>query len=153
MRLIAVAALSLFLAACTVPTSTPHAAADPEAAPAKMQVQLLGTWAWQSTIARTASYKAAEPARYQVAFQSDGYALVHADCNRGRANFQLKGVSLTFGPIGLSKMGCAADSQDRQFLADLSAAQSVAVDADHLQINLADDRGVMHLVRTPAAGL
>ena len=73
--------------------------------------------------------------------------LVQADCNRGRAGYTLDGGKFVPGPIGLTKMGCPQDSQDRDFLAQLRSAQSLAPAGDWLHIELGEGRGTMHFAR------
>ncbi len=143
----------ILVAACSnapAPTTAPETLAPViEQAPSTK----MGHWNWLGAVG-PAPVSAADPARYTVEFQDGGTALIRADCNRGQANYDdaAAGTPL-FGPIGLTKMGCSADSQDRRFLSDLRAA-SAAI-ADNGWLRLPTDDGLSHaiLARDPGARL
>lgn len=146
--------LTLILVAACSNAPAPVAAPEPplpmsEEAPSTV----IGSWHWLGTVG-SAPVSALEPARYAVEFQDSGSALIQADCNRGRSDYGVDpaGAAL-FGPIGLTKMGCAADSQDRQFLAQLRAART-AISAKHwLRMSLADGESHAVFARDPQARL
>lgn len=112
-----------------------------------------GSWHWLGAVGPT-PVSALDPARYAVEFQDNGSALIQADCNRGRSDYaaDLAGAAL-FGPIGLTKMGCAADSQDRQFLAELRAARAAISGKHWLRMPLADGESYALFARDPQARL
>ena len=56
------------------------------------------------------------PERYTIELLADGAVRVRADCNRGRGRYEAADVELRFGPIAATKIGCPADSRDREFL-------------------------------------
>ncbi len=53
----------------------------------------------------------ADPSVYTLAFDTAGQIAVQADCNQGFAAFTVEAAgTLTFGPMGMTKVMCAADS-------------------------------------------
>lgn len=126
-----------------LPAAAPNAQTDPPLTATALQ----GEWRWLGTSGPDTNRRANDPARYRLSFQPDGYVMVQADCNRGRASYQLTGAQLSLGPIGLTKMGCPADSQDRQFLADLAGVRTVAADATTLKLGLDGDAAQMRFER------
>lgn len=146
--LFGVLALSLGAGCSNAPDPVP--AASTPAAPAATH---LGIWYWIGSTSVGPTQLAADPVRYQINFADAGTMLVQADCNRGRAAYTLDAGRFVPGPIGLTKIGCPPDSQDRDFLAQLRSAQSLAPAGDWLQIELGEGRGTMHFARDPKSVL
>lgn len=113
----------------------------------------MGIWYWIGSTSAGPTLLAADPARYQINFADAGTMLVQADCNRGRAGYTLDGGKFAPGPIGLTKVGCPPDSQDRDFLAQLRGAQSLAPAGEWLHIELGEGSGTMHFARDPKSVL
>ena len=146
--LFVVLALSLGAGCSNAPDPAP--AASTQATPAATH---LGIWYWIGSTSAGPTLLAADPARYQINFADAGSMLVQADCNRGRSGYTLDAGKFMPGPIGLTKMGCPEDSQDRDFLAQLGSAQSLAPDGEWLRIELSEGRGTMHFARDPKSVL
>lgn len=133
--------------------SAPVENAD-QAAEALVPVALQGQWFWTGTASARASIMASDPGRYSLTLNPDGSVQVRADCNQGRSNVQWpEEGEISFGPVGLTKMGCPADSQDRQFLDDLAAAERHRLDQGRWLIELDGSRGTMQFARDPSARL
>ncbi len=149
-----VLALSLCAGCSNAPAPAPvspaeHAANDTAAAAATH----LGVWYWIGTTSGTQTLAAADPARYRIDFADAGTILVQADCNRGRSEYQLAAGTLAIGPIGLTKMGCPEDSQDREFLAQLAIGGSLMLRGSWLILELSEGRGSMRFARDANAVL
>jgi heat shock protein HslJ len=113
-------------------TATPTPAA-PEMPPV--------VWELQTMTTRGSTVEPADPAAYTVQFLPDGELRVRADCNRGRASYEIDGQSLRVGPVALTRMGCPAGSHGTGF-ADLlgrAAAWSFADDKLVLTVPDGDD--------------
>lgn len=61
---------------------------------------------------------------------------VVADCNRGGSIYRIQGDGLTFEPIAMTKMLCATDSLDRDFLDGLRAVERYRLDDKTLTLQL-----------------
>ena len=146
--LFAVLALSLGAGCSNAPDPAP--AASLKATPA---VTHLGNWYWIGSTIGGQTVLAADPARYQINFADAGTMLVQADCNRGRGAYVLAAEGFTPGPISLTKMGCPADSQDRDFLAQLAGAKALLATGDRLRVELGENQGTMHFARDAKAVL
>lgn len=135
-RLLVLASLAL-AAGCTSATApVVDATAEP--------VTHHGAWFWLGSTSAAGTLTVADPARYQIDLVDDGTMQVRADCNRGRGSYTLASpAQFAVGPIGMTKMGCAPDSQDRDFLAQLSAGGALDVHTDWLRIDGADGRSMV----------
>jgi heat shock protein HslJ len=79
------------------------------------------TFAWLGTDAGgTRRNTPADAARYTIAFDASGRAVLHLDCNRGSAQWKLDGERLSLTPIAATKMMCPRGSLDVAFAADLA---------------------------------
>lgn len=123
-----------------VPTAVAPSSGTPEPA-------IIGpVWQWVSSIFQDGAVLApGDPSRYSFQLLPDGNALVQADCNFGSATYQETLESLTFGPIGTTKMACPPDSLDSEFLGQLRNLDRYEFDSDGLLIYLLDDAGSMQL--------
>jgi heat shock protein HslJ len=109
----------------------------------------IGTWQWQRTqFADGRTINAAAPDRYTLSFQAGGRVLVRADCNRGSGAYEVNGNAMKLGPAALTKMGCAAGSQDAEFVQPLSRVTSYAIADGELVLTLSDG-GAMRLKSVP----
>lgn len=146
--LFAMLALSLGAGCSSAPDPAP--AASMSATPAATH---LGAWYWIGSTSGGQTLLALDPARYQIDFADAATILVQADCNRGRAAYSLDAGAFSVGPIGLTRMACPADSQDREFLAQLASGKSLNPADNGLSIELAEGRGTMHFARDPKSSL
>lgn len=147
--------LTALAAGCTTsPDPSQGPVETPVVAPVATPPTHLGAWYWTGTLAADGHDRAREAERYMLDFQDDGVVLVRADCNRGRASYSLPNrYQLSIGPVGLTKIGCGDDSQDRLFLGQLAKARALGAGAEWMLVDLLDDVGVMHFARSPSANL
>jgi len=79
------------------------------------------TFAWLGTDAGGVRRNApADAARYTIAFDGSGRAVLRLDCNRGTAQWQRDGERLALAPIASTKMMCPRGSLDVAYGADLA---------------------------------
>jgi heat shock protein HslJ len=98
----------------------------------------------------------ADPSKYTVTFGDDGRASFQVDCNRGSSTWQFSAAaadsgSLTFGPIGLTRMFCPQPSADTQVAAALGKVRSYLIQDGKLHLSLEADSGIMHWQPSMAA--
>lgn len=113
----------------------------------------LGAWYWIGTTTAAQAVVAVAPERYQIDFAEADTLRVQADCNRGSGSYTLAAGDLAIGPIGLTKMGCSEDSQDRDFLAQLAGVRKLRLDGTRLYLELGEGRGIMQFARDPQSSL
>jgi heat shock protein HslJ len=67
---------------------------------------------------------------------TEGRADVEAGCNQGGAQVEIGDGSVTFGPLGLTKMACDADRMalEQAVSAALSGRLAFTIDADRLTL-------------------
>jgi heat shock protein HslJ len=133
--------------------SNKPAAAPAASATAASAATHLGVWYWIGTTTAAQAVVAVAPERFRIDFAETGTLRVQADCNRGSGSYKLMAGALALGPIGLTKMGCAVDSQDREFLSQLAIARSLTLVSDRMYLELDEGRGRMHFARDPKSGL
>jgi heat shock protein HslJ len=95
------------------------------------------------------------PSEYTVTFSDDGQAGFRVDCNRGKSTWTTEAGSsdsgsLTFGPIGLTKMMCPQPSADAKVAAALGQVRSYLLSDGQLHLSLEADSGIMHWEPLPA---
>jgi len=112
---------------------------------------LIGTvWAWQAITSDDGGRASVHsPERYTIELLPDGAVRVQADCNRGRGTYDAADVDLRFGPIMTTKIGCPADSRDREFLDALSRVDSYRFEGIELVLASADSRRTMRFTPAP----
>lgn len=113
-------------------TATPTAAA-PEMPPV--------VWELQSMTTRGATVSPTDPAAYTIQFLADGELRVRADCNRGRATYELDDQSISVGPVALTRMGCPQGSHDAKFVDALTRASAWSFADDTLVLTIPGDEG------------
>ncbi len=90
-----------------------------------------------------------DPSKYTVDFGADGNAAFRLDCNRGTGTWTSEPAapdsgSLTFGPIGVTRMFCPQPSFDTQVAAALGRVRSYLISDGQLHLSLEADSGIMH---------
>lgn len=90
-----------------------------------------------------------DPSKYTVTFGNDGNAAFRLDCNRGNGTWQAKAAaadsgSLTFGPIGMTKMLCPQPSADTKVAAALGQVRSYLISEGKLHLSMEADSGIMN---------
>lgn len=90
-------------------------------------------WEWRSTDhADGTSTAAADATRYTIAFQSDGSAVIRADCNTVLGSYSANGSQLSIKPGPSTLVGCPPDSQADEFVAGLAQVTSFALTTDNM---------------------
>ncbi len=105
-------------------------------------------WAWDgSRYNNDTEVLAAEGREYRLMFKADGSLQIQADCNRifGNAAVEGRSISVTLGPG--TRMACAPDSQDQQFLRDLEGVAVWFLKKGDLYLDIKFDTGTMRFYR------
>jgi heat shock protein HslJ len=129
--------------------------------PSTNPVDLTGT-TWQLvTIESMApneqpSLTVADPSKYTVTFGDDGQASFRIDCNRGNSTWKVEAAgpdsgSLSFGPIGVTKMMCPQPSDDSRVATALGWVRSYLVKDGKLHLSLEADSGIMQFEPSPSS--
>lgn len=109
---------------------------------------LTGTkWNWTSAQTPAGSTTVLTPSNYTLDFKPAGKVFVKADCNTGNGTYKVKGKTITFGPIAMTRKMCPEGSMDTKFLQGLAAARLYKVIANVMTIDLVADGGTMAFVR------
>lgn len=125
MRRLLVLTLPIALAACAatggggpVLPGLVNAPPPPMAAEDTLPIGVVWTWiGTQMSDGRGVVPEGRE--RYTVEFRPGGTVNVRADCNRGSASYTRDGSALGIGPIALTRMACASDTRDAEFVKGL----------------------------------
>lgn len=94
-------------------------AADPRtAASAALPEHVLNaTWEWIWFGSGAEQFEVDEPAQYTIEFLEDGAVAIQADCNRGRAEYELGADGqITLSPIATTMMLCPDGSLGDRFV-------------------------------------
>ena len=101
-------------------------------------------WTWLSTQSRDGSAVVPEGReRYTVEFRPGGTVNVRADCNKGSGTYTRNGDALGIGPVALTRMACATDSRDADFIKGLAAVSGHSMVGSDLVLTLKPDGGSM----------
>ena len=83
-----------------------------------------------------------DPAKYTVAFQSNGAVALRIDCNNGHGTWTSSGPSqVAFAPLALTRAACPPAPLNDQLARDWSSVRSYAIRNGHLFLSLAGDGG------------
>jgi len=107
------------------------------------------TWQWEST--QTAGEKIApiNSEQYTIRLTGEGRLQARFDCNGGGGSYQISPGKLSFGLMFSTRMACAPDSLDIQFMRDLGNVESFYIESGKLYLRLKDDGGSMHFRPQP----
>jgi heat shock protein HslJ len=84
-----------------------------------------------------------DPAKYTIAFQSDGRLSARIDCNRGTGTWKSSGPpGLEFGPLALTRAMCPPGSLHDQIVKQWPYVRSYVMRDGHLFISLMADGGI-----------
>ena len=108
---------------------------------------LTGQWKWTETSGGDTCVTVEDPDSYVVDFMSDGTIAVQADCNRARGEFEQDGSSLSIVIGPMTRAQCAPESHSNEFIRQLGATDSYAVQGNTLTITLAAGEGSMKFSR------
>ena len=100
-------------------------------------------WQWEATVTPVEKIDVPAPQRYTLELQPGGVALVLADCNRGRASYEIGEGRIKFGPMATTRMACPPGSLDSRYLKDLQQATIFFVEGARLFLDLPLDSGTM----------
>jgi membrane-bound inhibitor of C-type lysozyme len=93
----------------------------------------------------------ASPESYTLQFDDDR-AAIRADCNRGSGRVALKGDSVSFGPMAMTRAFCPPPSLGDAYARQFHAAEQLSVADGVLRIELKDD-DAMFFTEDPKARL
>jgi heat shock protein HslJ len=90
-----------------------------------------------------------DPAKYTLTFNDSGQASFQLDCNRGTGTWKAEAAapdsgSLTFGPIGMTKMLCPQPTVDTKVAAALGQVRSYLIADGRLHLSMLADSGIMN---------
>jgi len=101
-------------------------------------------WSWQMTQMSDGAVIVPDGReRYTLEFRPGGTVSVRADCNRGSATYVRSGSTLGIGPVALTRMACAADTRDAEFLKGLGAVSGHLIRGNDLVLTFKVDSGSM----------
>jgi heat shock protein HslJ len=84
-----------------------------------------------------------EPAKYTIAFGTDGSISARIDCNRGRGTWKSSGQNqLQFGPLALTRAACPPGSLHDRIVRDWEFVRSYTLKDGHLFLALMADGGI-----------
>lgn len=84
-----------------------------------------------------------DPAKYTIAFGTDGSISARIDCNRGRGTWKSSGPNqLQFGPLALTRAMCPPGSLHDRVVMDWEFVRSYLLKDGHLFLSLMADGGI-----------
>jgi heat shock protein HslJ len=84
-----------------------------------------------------------DPAKYTIAFGTDGQLSARIDCNRGRGTWKSPGPSqLELGPLALTRAMCPPESLHNQIVKQWPYVRSYVMRDGHLFVSLMADGGI-----------
>ena len=113
------------------------------------QSLLSKTWQWVLTVTPVEKITVTDPERYTIMLTEDGKLQARFDCNRGGGEYEISEGKLSFGPLMSTRMACAPDSLDSDFIRDLQRVASFFVDNGTLYLELPYDSGTMKFRPAP----
>jgi hypothetical protein len=120
--------------------------------PAPGQVSELGGTAWHLVRFRSSDDKMLtpdDPAKYTIAFETDGSVSARIDCNRGRGSWKSSGPNqLQFGALGLTRAMCPPGSLHDRIVKDWEFVRSYILKDGHLFVALMADGGIYEFAPT-----
>jgi heat shock protein HslJ len=137
-----IAVLPMAIGACAVDTGPMLLPGKVDAPPPPIEASAADAtftdmvWRWMGTQMRDGSNVRPDSDRYDLEFLAGGAVNVRADCNTGRGSYVLDGSKLSLGPVALTKMMCAQDSKDREFLRELASVTNQSVEGRNLVLEI-----------------
>jgi para-nitrobenzyl esterase len=84
-----------------------------------------------------------DPAKYTIAFGTDGGVSARIDCNRGRGSWKSSGPNqLHLGPLALTRAMCPPGSLHDRIVKDWELVRSYTLKDSHLFLALMADGGI-----------
>ena len=88
--------------------------------------------------------------KYTLDFEPDGRVAIRVDCNRGAGTWTSDGPhQVRFGPIGLTRMMCPADSLHDRVARDFEYVRTYVIEDGHLFLSLLADAGIYEYEPSP----
>ena len=136
------------------PTATPMAALTEAPAAAAPPTEELATlranpWQWVSFTSPVETFEVETPDNYTVAFNTDAFLAITADCNNAAGSYQGEGGKLTVEIGPMTAVACPPESRSDQFVKLLGSSALYFFQDGNLHIDLLADGGTM--VFAPAA--
>jgi len=107
------------------------------------------TWQWESTQTVVEKISPKDPSRYTIRLKGEDRLQARFDCNSGGGSYQISAGKLSFGPMFATRMACAPESLDMQFMRDLGRVDSFYVEGDRLYLQLNENGGRMRFRQQP----
>jgi heat shock protein HslJ len=109
----------------------------------------VGVWQWEESVtANNSLVTPRDSTLYTIQFTPEGTLYIRADCNSGRASYEIADGALSLGPIALTRASCAPGSLAEPFVGQLANAVSLQVAESELRLGL-HDGGTMTFVAQP----
>lgn len=110
-------------------------------------------WQWEATQWASDRTVTSAPERYTLQLGADGTATVVADCNRGRASYEITAAGgFRIGAIALTRMACPPGSAGDRFVQDLGRSRGFYVDNGRLYLEFPSRIGyLLFRPETPVA--
>jgi heat shock protein HslJ len=106
-------------------------------------------WQWEWTQTPGEKIAPTNPERYTLRLTGGDRLQARFDCNSGGSSYQISAGKLSFGPMFSTRMACAPESLDIQFMRDLGSVDSFYVEAGQLDLRLKGDGGRMRFRLQP----
>jgi para-nitrobenzyl esterase len=120
--------------------------------PAPPQVCGLGGTSWQLVKFQSSDDKMLtpdDPAKYTIAFETDGSVSARIDCNRGRGSWKSSAPNqLQLGQLALTRAMCPPGSLHDRIVKDWEFVRSYIVKDGHLFLALMADGGIYEFAPT-----
>ncbi|OPZ59334.1 MAG: META domain protein [Deltaproteobacteria bacterium ADurb.Bin510] len=106
------------------------------------------SWKWRATVMHDESRIApAEPGNYTLRFGDGGALSLRVDCNRAAGSYHIKGRAMNLDVKLLTKVMCAPNSLEREYLKGVNSVESFSLEGGVLYLRLRLDAGVMEFVQ------
>ena len=90
-----------------------------------------------------------DPAKYTIAFGTDGNVSARIDCNRGRGTWNSSGpYQLQLGPLALTRAQCPPGSLHDRIVKDWEFVRTYTLKNGHLFVALMADGGIYEFAPT-----
>ena len=103
-------------------------------------------WEWVGTTSPAGLAPVGDPSRYNIIFNANGTANIKADCNSVHGSYTTNGSNISITTGASTMVACAPDSQDAQFLNQLTSAVIYFIDGGNLYLDLPADSGTMRFI-------
>lgn len=108
-----------------------------------------GQWTWQSSeFPNGSTIGAPGGGAFTLVFEEGGHFTSTTDCNSAFGTYSVFGERLNIDLVATTRMACAPDSLEAEYVKQLSRASSFLIIGNELHVTLADDSGSMLFMKT-----